>query len=159
MASLSNVVQRSEWLICSDSTRVVERRAELSSEPDLVLVARDSIQNGRVRLIPKANVQNDFVEIEGAADIVIEIVSDSSVGKDTTRLPIAYFTAGIGEYWIADARHEELAFVIYRRGVEAFQPVEVTPDGWQFSPALKREFQLTRPVTEPDWVEFELKVR
>jgi hypothetical protein len=45
-----------------------------------------------------------FIEVEGAADLVVEILSDSSVGKDTRRLPEAYAKAGVGELWLVDAR-------------------------------------------------------
>ncbi len=35
-----------------------------------------------------------YVELEGAPDLVVEIVSDSSVAKDTQRLPPRYAAAG-----------------------------------------------------------------
>ena len=57
-----------------------------------------AIDEGRVRLIPKATGETGrFVEVEGSPDLVIEIVSDSSVNKDTWRLPKAYFDAGLSE--------------------------------------------------------------
>ena len=45
---------------------------------------------------------------------MIEIVSDSSVAKDTRRLPAAYHKAGVGEFWLVDARGPETSFTIHR---------------------------------------------
>ena len=56
-------------------------------------------------------------KIIGAPDLVIEIVSPSSVEKDTEWLMSAYFDAGIPEYWVIDARHDDPEFDIWiRRG-------------------------------------------
>jgi Uma2 family endonuclease len=49
--------------------------------------------------------------------MIVEAVSDSSVHKDTKRLPKACFLAGVREYWLADARREPFVFRIHRRGV------------------------------------------
>ena len=159
IATLSKCLPRSEWLICTDSTRLADADTGLSAEPDLVLVSRESLRGGRVQLTPKADRPDDFVEIAGGVDLVVEIVSDASVAKDTARLPKAYFNAGVGEYWIADARGETLRFIIHGRGPSGFQPVAFDSDGWQRSWALGQAFRLTRPVVEPGWVEFELQVR
>ena len=159
IATLSKCMARSEWLICTDSTRVADAATGLSAEPDLVLVSRESLRSGSVGLAPKADRPDDFVEIAGRVDLVVEIVSDASVTKDTHRLPKAYFEAGVREYWVADARGEALSFLIHVRGRDGFQPVAIEDDGWQSSPALGRAFRLTRPVVEPGWVEFELQVR
>lgn len=51
---------------------------------------------------------------------MVEIVSDSSVQKDTQRLPSAWFAVGLQEYWLADARGESLLFTTHRRGEEVF---------------------------------------
>ncbi len=158
VSTLSKLVKRSEWLVVADSTRVASEEAGLSAEPDVILLSRDSIRQRRVRLTPKAKQSGDCVEIEGAVDILIEIVSDSSVGKDLRRLPVAYYAAGVREYWIADARHTDLRFTIYRRGATAFEPTEID-EGWQKSEVLSRSFRLTRPVVEAEWVEFELESR
>jgi Uma2 family endonuclease len=91
-----------------DRTRVVSRFATLSVEPDVVVVLWESLQTGRVRYVPAASKEPDrYVEIEGAPDVVVEVVSDGSVKKDTQRLPGLYARAGIPELWIADIRDEE----------------------------------------------------
>ena len=46
-------------------------------------------------------------------DVVLEIVSESSVEKDYERLPELYGRAGVSEFWRADVRRE-LTFEILR---------------------------------------------
>ena len=60
--------------------------ADLSAEPDVVYVSDDALDSGRVRLVQSATGEPDsYVELEGAPDLVVEIVSDNSVAKDTQR--------------------------------------------------------------------------
>lgn len=158
-SSLVRCVKRLEWLILMDSIRVASSEADLKPKPDVVLLRRNSIRNGSTRITPKANRQGDSVEIDGAVDLVIEVVTDSSVAKDTHRLPKLYFDAGVKEYWIADARNDDLIFVIHHRGDEEFVAAEISNDGWQKSVALGKQFRLLRPVVETEWVEFELQVK
>ena len=42
--------------------------------------------------------------LEGAADLIVEVVSDSSVARDRADKFYEYQEAGIGEYWIVDPR-------------------------------------------------------
>src|SRR5205823_3748225 len=53
-----------------------------------------------------------YVELQGVPDLVVEVVSPSSVTKDNDVLPKAYWESGIPEYWIVDARQEPLHFAI-----------------------------------------------
>jgi len=88
-----------------DATRVVSVEAGISVEPDVVVVLWDTLAAGRVRQVPAASGEPDsFVELEGAPDLVVEVVSESSVSKDRRRLPPLYARAGIPELWLVDAR-------------------------------------------------------
>jgi len=128
-AEVAAVLQRrvkkhATGLLLIDSTRVVCPRAELSVEPDVVFVSRDAIDRGLARLVPKSSGEpGRFAEIEGAPDLIVEIVSDTSVVKDTQRLPGAYYAAGVRELWLLDARRDPVSFVIHRRGETGFEPV------------------------------------
>ena len=82
------------------------------------------------------------MEVEGAPDLVVEIVSDTSTSKDTCRLPAAYFLAGVPEFWLVDARGKAAAFTIYRRGPKGYEPVDRDPDGFQSSAVLGCGYQL-----------------
>ena len=119
--------------------------ADLSAEPDLVLVTDECLDGEKVRLIEKAGAgENRYVEIEGAPDLVVEIVSDKSVNKDTHRLPAAYFKAGVREFWLVDARGDEIVFRIHRRGDSGFEPVALVVDGFQSSVVLGCRYRLDR---------------
>jgi Uma2 family endonuclease len=85
-----------------------------------------------------------YVEVEGAPDLVVEIVSDRSVTKDTVRLPVAYWRAGVLEYWLMDARGEELFFRIHHRGPSGYVPAVIDAEGFQSSIVFGRRFRLTR---------------
>jgi len=128
-----------------DRARVSCPEANVSTEPDLVFVSNDALDTGRVRLVPKVGAGADrYIELEGPPDLIVEVVSDGSVHKDTERLPAAYFRAGVPEFWLLDARGEELVFIIHRRGESQYAPVEVDADGFQHSPVLGREYRLRR---------------
>ena len=111
--------------LVTESTRVSCPMAEMSADPDIVFVSHDTLSDGRARLVPKTTGEpGRYVEIEGAPDLVAEIISDRSVNKDTQRLPKAYYRAGVREFWLSDARSEPLRFQIYRRGPLEFEDVE-----------------------------------
>jgi Uma2 family endonuclease len=137
------VKQRGNGHLFTDSTRVSCPDAGFSVEPDIVFISHEAVDSGRVRLIPKASGEpGRYIEVEGPPDLIVEIVSDRSVTKDTERLPRAYFQAGVREFWLADARHEPVIFRIHRRGTSAFQPVDADSGEFQSSTVLCADFQL-----------------
>ena len=137
----------------TDRTRVSSTQADLSAEPDLVFVSYDALESERVRRVPKVTGEpGRFVELEGAPDLVVEIVSDESVGKDTQRLPRAYFQAGVPEFWLVDARKDRVGFQIYQRAAASYEPVEVDGEGFQYSAVFDRSFRLSRrPARAGGW--------
>ncbi len=143
---LANLVQAAgEGYLFSDRTRVSSLDADLSAEPDAVYVSADALDSGRVRLMPSAGSEPDsFVELEGAPDVVVEIVSDSSVAKDTRRLPDSYWRAGIAEYWLIDVRRERLFFRIHVRGAVSYDPAPTDADNFQQSAVFQHRFRLER---------------
>jgi len=131
--------------VYSDSTRISCPEADLSVEPDVVFISDESLDSGRVRLVPKATREPDrFIEVEGPPDLIVEIVSDSSQTKDTRRLPAAYYRAGVPEFWLIDARGEELFFQIHRPGPSAYEPAPRDPEAFQQSAVFGTWFRLTR---------------
>ncbi len=129
----------------TDRTRISCPEADLSVEPDIVFVSHEALESRRVRLVPKASGGTDrYVEMEGAPDLIVEIISDSSVRKDTNRLSAAYWEAGVREYWLVDARTDELLFRIHDRGQSAYKPATINDDGFQYSRVLDCSYRLER---------------
>ena len=139
-----------------DQARVSSASANLSAEPDVVVLRHETIESGAVRLVPTSD-DEDFVEIEGGPDLVIEIVSPSSVGKDLRRLPPAYHDAGVREFWLVDARREELVFRILRRGSGGFEEVASDDEGFRRSEVLGRRYRLERHRGRRDEWRYDLR--
>jgi len=129
----------------TDRSRISCPDADLSAEPDIVFVSNEALESDRVRLIPKAFGGLDrYVEMEGAPDLIVEIISDSSQRKDTARLPAAYWQAGVREYWLVDARTEDLLFRIHQRGDSEYEPAPMDSEGFQYSTVLDCAYRLER---------------
>lgn len=145
-AVLLDCVKKQELgYLFTDRTRITCLEAGVSAEPDIVFVSDDAIDTGRVRLVPASSGDdNDYIEIEGPPDLIVEIVSKSSEKKDTKRLPPAYFVAGVPEFWLVDARHEQLLFQIHHRGPDRFIPTATDAAGFQRSQLLGKGFRLER---------------
>jgi len=126
-----------------DGARFKNEVADISSEPDAMLAFWVTLESGK--LAPPQNRPQDgkHIELVGTPDWVCEIVSDSSVEKDTKLLFEAYHKAGIREYWLIDARGEEIDFRLLVWTSTGYQQAEVHR-GWQKSPVFNRQFQLTR---------------
>jgi len=154
------VTEREIGEIFVDRTRVSSRFATLSVEPDVVAVLWDSLQAGRVRYIPAASQEPDrYVEIEGAPDVVVEVVSDSSVKKDTKRLPGLYARAGVPELWIADTRNRNVRFEICVLKDGQYVLAESDAEGWVRSERLGVFFRLTRRKTRMETWSYRLERR
>jgi Uma2 family endonuclease len=72
--------------------------APLAREPDLMFVSRENLY----RLKP--------TYLDGVADLVIEIVSPESVGRDRGEKFVEYESAGVREYWIIDPQRRQAEF-------------------------------------------------
>lgn len=136
--------------VFTDSTRVTSRFAQLSAEPDVVVIFRETLESGRVRLVPSLAKGSDrYIAIEGAPDLIVEVVSDGSQGKDTERLPRLYALAGVPELWLADARGIDIRFMIFTLDDGAYRLVAPDADGWVTSPRLGRSLRLARRRLDP----------
>jgi Uma2 family endonuclease len=126
-------------------TRVSSGQGNFSAEPDVVVISYEALEQGRVTLVPKSTgEQGRYVEIDGAADLIVEIVSDSSIVKDTKRLPAAYYRGGVREYWLIDARSEQLIFQIHRRGPNSFEAAPADDQGFMRTDGLNCLARLDR---------------
>jgi Uma2 family endonuclease len=131
--------------------------ADLSTEPDGTFVSWAALETGRIRLV-EAEGNGDFVELEGTPDMVLEVVSSSSVRKDTVELRDRYWRAGIAEYWLVDARSSSVRFEILRHEREGYAAVEAQ-DGWLASTVFGHMFQLGQQSDRLGHPLFTLSVR
>ena len=129
----------------SDGLRLTNLEANLSSKPDGTFFLNESLANGRIQMV--AGKQGGYVEMEGTPDMVLEIVSDSSVTKDLQTLRDLYWKAGIPEYWLVDVRGEEVVFEIYRHTAKSYSAGR-KQDGWVKSSVFGKSFRLVRRQDE-----------
>lgn len=141
-----------------DGTLVTNDEADLSTEPDGTFVSWESLESGRVRLVPREGATGQYLEIEGSPDMTLEVVSTSSVPKVTVLLKKIYFRARVREYWLIDARSDELSFQILVRGRSGFVAAP-TRGGWQRSDVFGCSFRLERRRGRMDLWRYTLKVR
>lgn len=128
----------------TDSCRFRSQFAGVSTEPDVMVLLNETLESGRVRFIPYAKYPDQVLAFEGSVDLIVEIVSNSSVGKDLKRLPPLYARAGVRELWLLDARKDDLRFDLLTLDRDRYVPVSPDPEGWLRSPRLERSFRLTR---------------
>ena len=142
-AVLYRLVQAADLgVFLPDGTLVTNRAADIANEPDALFLAAATLATGRARLVPAADGR-DFVEVEGSPDMVLEVISPSSVGKDTIRLRERYHAAAIPEYWLIDARGDDLRFDLFRHTPNGYEATAAT-DGWLPSAVFGRQFRLDR---------------
>ncbi len=122
-----------------DGLRLTSVAADFSVIPDGTFVGAASWDAARVRLVP--GKQGGFIELEGIPDMVLEVVSASSVKKDTVVLRQAYWEAGIPEYWLVDARRDPLHFDILRHGTRGYVAAKKR-GGWAASAVFGKAFRL-----------------
>lgn len=138
----------------ADRMRLVHPEAGLSTEPDGMFVSRASFQRQRVQL----EQGEDSLELIGSPDMVLEVVSPTSVEKDTVRLLELYHKARVREYWLVNPLGNALSFKIYRYAAKKF--TEVRPArGWLRSDVFGQSFRLLQKVDELNLPEFTLEAR
>ena len=82
-------------------------------EPDLLYMSNERAE----RVLTDANVK-------GAPELVVEIGSEGTRGRDETIKRRLYERAGVSEYWVVDPEIDIVR--VYRRGTERFgRPIEL----------------------------------
>jgi Uma2 family endonuclease len=132
--------------VFGDGVRVRSDKGDLSVEPDSVFVSFDTIRSGRA--VMSEGVEAGAIYVDGAPDLVLEVVSLSSVQKDTVVLRSTYFDVGISEYWMIDAREEPTSFEILIRGPRGYTTTRPQAGGWLKSNVVGKQFRITRK-TDP----------
>jgi len=144
-ALYDRIVETGRGAVYVDCTRVVSVTARLSVEPDVLAVLWESLETGRMREVPAASrKEGRFIEFEGAPDLVVEVVSDSSERKDRRRLPPLYALAGVPELWQVDVRGPEVELGIHHLGPGGYEQAPADAEGWSVSRFLGCRCRLQR---------------
>jgi Uma2 family endonuclease len=138
-----------------DRTMVTNVSAGLSTEPDGTFVSFESLRLGRVAFVKG---QHGYVEIEGSPDMTLEVISASSIKKDTVDLRQLYWRSGVREYWLISALARELRFDILRRTRSGYAAVRRNR-GWVESGVFGKSFKLSSELDELGYPEYTLHVR
>lgn len=139
-----------------DGVLFTNTEAGVSNEPDALFVSRELLSSDRLTLTPAKNCPGSSTEIVGTVDWVLEIVSPSSVRKDTVLLRKAYYQAGVKEYWLIDATHDEINFQILTRGASEYVVNHHNKEGWSMSPTFGKNFRLAREEDEEGFMQYTL---
>lgn len=143
-----------------DRARLTCPGTDLSVEPDILCVLFETLEAGRAQLVLRAaGQQGRFLEVEGAVDLIVEVVSDGSVKKDTLELRELYHRAGVQEYWIVDARGLPLRFEVLIHRPEGYAGATPSPDGYQRSGVLGAEVRFSRVAERAGCQIYRLDVR
>lgn len=156
LANISHELDTGDFYL--DGVLITNDEAGVSNNADGTFVTYESLDAGRVRAVASVRHEDQFVELEGTPDWVMEIVSGSSVHKDTVRLRAAYHRARIPEFWLIDARDEEIDFriLLWRKSGYVSAPKR---NGWQRSRVFGMEFRLERQPTKFGTWKYTLHVR
>jgi Uma2 family endonuclease len=101
-------------------------------EPDLLFVARDGL----------SKMKGTY--FEGAPDLVIEVSSPESAGRDRGEKFLEYEKARVREYWLIDPEREQVD--VYRLEQLRYRPLQAEADG-RFASSAVDGFRL-----DPVWV-------
>jgi len=130
----------------------------LSIGPDGMFVATRTYRSGRVVLRGGRPEPGQGLIVEGTPDMVLEVVSPSSVRKDTVELLDRYWQAGIPEYWLVDPRRADVEFTLYAHAAQGYQAVRPR-GGWRKSAVFAAAFRLVPGTDELGLPQYALEVR
>ena len=144
-ALLALIQEKELGIVCVDSTRISSPLADLSAEPDILVLLLETIRSGRAKLIPGSSREKDrWIEIEGSADIVVEVISRHSGTKDRKRLRALYHAAGVREYWLVDARRGKTELEVLVHSRSGYRASLVDAEGFSISGVLGKRVRLVR---------------
>jgi len=154
LGGLTRMLETGRYL--SDGMRFRNTPADLSTEPDGMFVSYHALRTGRVIRVDTGSPE--CVLLEGTPEMVLEVVSQTSVDKDTVTLRDLYWRAGIAEFWLVDVRAEPHRFQILRHRADGYVAARRV-GGWLRSTVFNRSFRLDcqpDPLGDP---QFTLAVR
>jgi Uma2 family endonuclease len=137
-----------------DGMMLTNTSVRLSTEPDGMFVSSEALRSGRV----KRKRGGESLEVMGTPDMVLEVVSKTTVRKDSVILPGLYFRAGIPEYWLVDSRPDQFRFDIFHPGRRKYVATRKS-DGWIKSEVFGKSFKLVAAEGDDGTSEYRLESR
>ncbi len=126
----------------------------LSCEPDGMFISEAAIAEGRAKL----EDGNESLEVTGTPDMALEVISKTSIEKDTITLKDLYAKAGIAEYWLVDSTAQTPELVIMRLVARRYVTAR-KDNGWVKSNVFKRSFRLTSKLDVNKLAQFNLETK
>lgn len=151
------ILRRELGRFIADRVLFSNERVGVSTEPDAMLISGSSLQSGRCSLV-ESKKSGVNIEVLGAPDWILEVVSPTSVRKDKVILREGYYRAGVGEYWIVDGLGDEIDFQILVPGKDNYRSVE-PDDGWLASPTFGVSFLLSIKKDKNGFIQYVLHVK
>lgn len=127
-----------------DGMMLVNEAAEVANEPDFMFCLWDTLASGRAELRETFPGSGRITELVGTPDLVVEIVSPSSVTKDNVKLKERYALADIPEYWLIDGRGRTIKHEVLTLRGRKYRAVKPEGSGARRSLLLKAVVRLTR---------------
>lgn len=143
-------------LFIPDGVLLSNFAGDISGNPDATFLSTATLRSDRIRLIEGKD--EGYTELQGEPDMVLEVVSTSSVKKDTVILRQAYWEAGVREYWLVDARKEPLQFDILLHTAKGFVATR-KQRGWLKSAVFGKSFHFSQQRDALGYPEYTLAVR
>jgi Uma2 family endonuclease len=134
-----------------DRMLLTNAKSGLSTEPDGLFYKWETIESGKLKRVTSED--DGCLELDGCPDIVIEIVSKTTVRKDTVVLRDLYWKTGIPEYWLVDVRSGSNSFEILRHAPSGYVAA-ASVNGFVRSEVLNQSFQLVKsldPLGDPQF--------
>ncbi len=153
LTRLLKTIRRGKYF--HDRTLITNVAAGLSTEPNGTFVSFKTFKSRRVKLVRGVE---GWIEMAGSPDMTLEVVSVSSVKKDTVTLRELYWKAGVREYWLVNALKAELQFDILRHTRSGYVAPRKRAD-WVESKVFGKSFKLTSKPDELGYPEYTLLVR
>jgi Uma2 family endonuclease len=150
------VRQQNLGMLIADRMRLIHRLAKLSCEPDLTFASWETLKTSRLAQV--ANADGQVMLLDGTPDMVMEVVSVSSIQKDTVELMAQYAAAQISEYWLVDVRKSAQRFQILALQNQVFVASD-TANEWQHSAVFQKTFRLVRSTNPLGKPQFTLEYR
>lgn len=143
-------------VLFSEGMFLVNHVGDIAGNPDLLFVSHESLESGHASLIEGAD--GGVVEIHGTPDMVLEVVSRSSVTKDTRDLFDGYWQSGIQEYWLVDARRSPIVWDIWKYTADGYVTTRKR-DGWVKSNVFDKSFRLIEVKDRSKLPDYRLETR